>query len=121
MVISLDRKALNRYYSHIICKRIDEMSTEPDQVCEACGCAGEIGFIIKEGDEVAEVMIFAEGKELLETELNKYIDLARQVSTTVEYDTTPIEQGSTELTARFKFDVSAEKLIFELKTRSLTR
>ncbi|NES62030.1 DUF406 family protein, partial [Vibrio parahaemolyticus] len=26
-----------------------------------------------------------------------------------------------ELTARFKFEVSAEKLIFELKTRSLAR
>ncbi|MCG9595490.1 YfcZ/YiiS family protein [Vibrio sp. Isolate25] len=99
------------------------MSTELEQadVCEACGCAGEMGFIIKEGDDVAEVTIFSEGKALLEAELNKYIELAKQVSENVEYEVTAIEETSKELTARFKFEVSAEKLIFELKTRSLTR
>ena len=99
------------------------MSTELEQadVCEACGCAGEMGFIIKEGDDVAEVTIFSEGKALLEAELNKYIELAKQVSENVEYEVTAIEETSKELTARFKFEVSAEKLIFELKTRSLAR
>jgi len=97
------------------------MSTEPEQVCEACGCAGEMGFIIKEGDDVAEVTIFATGKALLEAELNKYIELAKQVCTAVEYEVSPFTEESTELTARFKFEVSAEKLIFELKTRSLSR
>ena len=99
------------------------MSTEREQadVCEACGCAGEMGFIIKEGDDVAEVTIFAQGKALLEAELNKYIDLAKQVCEGVEYEMSSIEEGSSELTARFKFEVSAEKLIFELKTRSLAR
>lgn len=97
------------------------MSNEQEQVCEACGCAGEMGFIIKEGDDVAEVMIFAEGKSLLESELDKYIDLAKQVSSTVEFEVTPVTDDSKELTARFKFEVSAEKLIFELKTRSLAR
>ncbi len=96
------------------------MSNE-HEVCEACGCAGEMGFIIKEGDDVAEVMIFAEGKTLLEAELNKYIDLAKQVCANVEFELTPITEESKELTARFKFEVSAEKLIFELKTRSLVR
>ncbi|NUW69584.1 YfcZ/YiiS family protein [Vibrio coralliilyticus] len=99
------------------------MSTEREQadVCEACGCAGEMGFIIKEGDDVAEVTIFAQGKALLEAELNKYIDLAKQVCEGVEYEMSSIEEDSRELTARFKFEVSAEKLIFELKTRSLAR
>ncbi|WP_159651376.1 YfcZ/YiiS family protein [Vibrio atypicus] len=97
------------------------MSTEQQDVCEACGCAGEMGFIIKEGDDVAEVSIFATGKDLLEAELAKYVELAKQVSATVEHDVTPINDDSTELTARFKFEVSAEKLIFELKTRSLMR
>ncbi|CAM2856577.1 YfcZ/YiiS family protein [Vibrio neptunius] len=99
------------------------MSTQQEQadVCEACGCAGEMGFIIKEGDDVAEVTIFAQGKALLEAELNKYIDLAKQVCEGVEYEMSSIEEDSSELTARFKFEVSAEKLIFELKTRSLAR
>lgn len=97
------------------------MSNEQQDVCEACGCAGEMGFIIKEGDEVAEVTIRANGKELLEAELAKYVELAKQVSANSEYETSDLEEDATELTARFKFEVSAEKLIFELKTRSLVR
>lgn len=96
------------------------MSTEKE-VCEACGCAGEMGFIIKEGDNVAEVIIHGSDKSLLQAELNKYIELAKQVSAEVQYEISEIEDGSTELTARFQFEVSAEKLIFELKTRSLAR
>lgn len=97
------------------------MSTEQQDVCEACGCAGEMGFIIKEGDDVAEVTIYAKGKTLLESELTKYVELAKQVCADVQHEVTEIEETSTELTARFKFEVSAEKLIFELKTRSLAR
>ncbi|GAK87580.1 hypothetical protein JCM19238_5190 [Vibrio ponticus] len=98
------------------------MSIEQEpQVCEACGCAGEMGFIIKEGDDVAEVTIFAQGKALLETELAKYVEMAKQVSANVEFEAADIAEDATELTARFKFEVSAEKLIFELKTRSLAR
>ncbi|GAB2647847.1 YfcZ/YiiS family protein [Vibrio panuliri] len=98
------------------------MSIEQEpQVCEACGCAGEMGFIIKEGDDVAEVTIFAQGKALLESELAQYIELAKQVSAEVQYETTEVAEDATELTARFKFEVSAEKLIFELKTRSLAK
>ncbi|WP_029860135.1 YfcZ/YiiS family protein [Vibrio parahaemolyticus] len=94
---------------------------EESQVCEACGCAGEIGFIIKEGDEVADVTIFAETKNALESELAKYIELAKSVCAGVEYNVSELTEESKELTARFKFEVSAEKLIFELKTRSLAR
>ncbi|MEH0664615.1 YfcZ/YiiS family protein [Vibrio scophthalmi] len=97
------------------------MSTEQEQVCEACGCAGEMGFIIKEGDDVAQVTIFAENKTLLEAELAKYLELAKQVSENMEYQVSPIADDAKELTAHFKFEVSAEKLIFELKTRSLAR
>ena len=99
------------------------MSTEleQNQVCETCGCAGEMGFIIKEGDDVADVTIFAETKAVLETELAKYIEMATAVCPAVEYKVSELTEESRELTARFKFEVSAEKLIFELKTRSLAR
>ncbi|PJC87354.1 hypothetical protein CSW98_05500 [Vibrio sp. HA2012] len=93
-------------------------STE-DGVCEACGCSAEVGFIIKEGDEVAEVSLFGEEKSQLETKFQDYITLAKQVNANVEYDVTPMADDAKELHARFKFEVSAEKLIFELKTRSL--
>lgn len=99
------------------------MTTEQEQVqvCEACGCAGEMGFIIKEGDDVAEVTIFATGKALIEAELAKYVALAEEVCAGVKYEVTSIEEDATEVTARFQFEVSAEKLIFELKTRALAR
>ena len=98
------------------------MSNESDaQVCEACGCAGEMGFFITEGDEVAEVTIFSQDPALLEAELAKYVEMAKQVNAAVEYETTEVNSDTIELTARFKFEVSVEKLIFELKTRSLAR
>lgn len=92
-----------------------------NEVCEACGTTGEIGFIIKEGDEVAEVSITATSKALLESEFAKYIELAKSVCAAVEYESNELTEESTQLDARFKFEVSAEKLIFELKSRSLTR
>ncbi|EGQ9187513.1 YfcZ/YiiS family protein [Vibrio cholerae] len=92
-----------------------------NEVCEACGCAGEIGFIIREGDDVAEVSLFGSDNAHLEVKLAEYISLAKQVCANVEYEVAPVADNATELHARFKFEVSAEKLIFELKTRALAR
>jgi uncharacterized protein YfcZ (UPF0381/DUF406 family) len=94
---------------------------EEPTVCDACGVAGEMGFIIKEGDDVAEVQLFGESQGQLQAEIQKYIDLAKTVSENVEFELSELGEESQELTARFKFEVSAEKLIFELKTRSLAR
>ncbi|MGC9422035.1 MULTISPECIES: YfcZ/YiiS family protein [Vibrio] len=92
-----------------------------NEVCEACGVAGEMGFIIKEGDEVAEVTVIADNPTLLQQELDKYIQLAKEVCSHVEHQVLPMADDAKELHARFKFEVSAEKLIFELKSRSLAR
>ena len=90
-----------------------------DEICEACGCSAEMGFIIKEGDDVAEVSLFGEEKTQLEAKFESYIALAKDVNSKVEYEITPMADDAKELHARFKFEVSAEKLIFELKSRSL--
>lgn len=92
-----------------------------EEVCEACGVSGEMGFIIKEGDDVAEVQLFSDSKAQLELEIQKYVDLAKSVSSEVQCDIAPLADDAKELHARFKFEVSAEKLIFELKTRTLSR
>ncbi len=92
-----------------------------NELCDACGVAAEMGFVIGEGDEIAEVSLFSDSKASLEQELSKYIELAKQVCRNVEYEVTPLDESSKELHARFKFEVSAEKLIFELKSRSLSR
>lgn len=100
---------------------MSDNSCVENEVCEACGCAAEMGFIIKEGDDVAEVTITGTSKTLLEAELAKYVELATNVCAAVEYEATPIDDATTQVDARFKFEVSAEKLIFELKSRSLAR
>ncbi|PWI32294.1 hypothetical protein DI392_16620 [Vibrio albus] len=98
----------------------ENMVCDPEnEVCEACGCSAEMGFIIKEGDDVAEVSLFGENKSQLEAELQNYVVLAKEVNSNVEFEVNPLADDAKELHARFKFEVSAEKLIFELKTRSL--
>ncbi len=92
-----------------------------NEPCEACGCSAEVGFIIKEGDEVAEVSLFGESKAELESEFEKYASLARSVNQKVELEISTLTDDSKELHARIKFEVSAEKLIFELKSRSISR
>ncbi|CAG22376.1 YfcZ/YiiS family protein [Photobacterium profundum] len=91
------------------------------QPCDACGVSAEVGFIIKEGDDVAEVSIFAQGKVALENEFNNYLALAKEVNANFEYQASELTEESTELTAHIKFECSAEKLIFELKSRSLAK
>lgn len=99
----------------------DDNTYVDNEVCEACGCAGEMGYIIKEGDDVAEVTIMGESIAVLEAEFEKYLALAQSVNSKVEFEKSPLNDSSKELSARFKFEVSAEKLIFELKSRSLAR
>ncbi|MCD9473951.1 hypothetical protein CTM93_08535 [Photobacterium phosphoreum] len=99
------------------------MTTENQeyQPCDACGVSAEMGFMIKENDDIADVQIFAKGKTALELELANYLALAKQVNANFKVETTPVDETSTELTARIQFECSAEKLIFELKSRSLAK
>ncbi|MEZ8824717.1 DUF406 family protein [Vibrio amylolyticus] len=99
------------------------MSTEKfdNEVCEACGVAGEIGFVIAEGDDVSEITINGSDATSLKIELEKYTTLAKEVCENVEFEVSEITEASKQVVVRFKFEVSAEKLIFELKTRSLRR
>lgn len=92
-----------------------------EELCEACGVSAEMGFIIKEGDDVAEVALFGESKSQLEAEFEKYATLAKEVCEGAQIEVNPLAEDAKELHARIKFEVSAEKLIFELKTRSLAR
>lgn len=99
---------------------MSKLIKEPE-VCEACGVAGEMGFIINEGDEVSEVSLFAASKEAVEAEFTKYLELAKTVNAAVEHEVEITEKEQFELHAKLKFEVSAEKLIFDLKSRSISR
>lgn len=89
------------------------------QACDACGCSAEVGYMIKEGDDIAEVSIFGQHKQQLETEWQQYLVLAKTVNENVI--PTIVSSDESELHARLQFECSAEKLIFELKSRTLRK
>jgi uncharacterized protein YfcZ (UPF0381/DUF406 family) len=91
------------------------------ELCEACGCAAEVGFMIKEGDEVSQISLYSDSAAQLKAEFEKYIELAKSINANVKFDTSEIEESSKELHANFQFEVTAEKLIFDLKSRTLSR
>ncbi len=96
------------------------MSTEieqpENQPCEACGCSAEVGFIIRENDDVAQVTVNGDNASSLQARFSDYLTMAKEINPAVEHE---IQLEETQLTARLKFECSAEKLIFELKSRSL--
>ncbi|GAD90313.1 MULTISPECIES: DUF406 family protein [Vibrio] len=96
--------------------------TKEPEVCEACGVAGEMGFVINVGDETSEVSLFSSSKEAVEVEFQNYLALAKEVNAAVESQVEIVENDDQfELHAKLKFEVSAEKLIFDLKSRTLSR
>jgi len=96
----------------------DKKYQDPE-VCDACGVSGQMGYIIAEDDVTSTVKIKAVNGEAIKARFQKYLDVAKNVATEFTYETTPINADTTEMTAQIKFDVSAEKIIFELQTRSL--
>ena len=98
------------------------MKYEEATVCDACGVTAEMGYVIGAGDEVAEVTIFANDRESALTEFAAYQQLAMQVNADVMHDFNPQEAFAiSPLVVKFKFDYSAEKIIFELRSRSLAK
>lgn len=90
------------------------------QVCDACGVTAEMGFMINEGDDVADVTIFAASKEAAMIEFQRYLSLAKEVNVNVIHNLNEnAELDLNPLVIKFKFECSAEKLIFELKSRSI--
>lgn len=89
------------------------------EVCDACGVTAEMGYVIGAGDDVATVTINAQGADALNAQLEKYLEVARGINENIKFETTPVDADSTELTAKIQFEVTAEKIIFELNTRSL--
>ncbi len=87
------------------------------QTCEACGVSAEMGFIIKENDDVATVTVLAADAESANVELNKYLMLAKEVNANFKHESSAFNDGKQE--TRVQFECSAEKLIFELRSRSV--
>ncbi|WP_407334044.1 DUF406 family protein [Enterovibrio sp. 27052020O] len=98
------------------------MSQEEFQVCDACGVTAEMGYVISEGDDVAEVEIFAADKAAALSEFRAYLSLAKEVNDAVIHDLDETAELALDpLKVKLKFECSAEKLIFELRSRSLAK
>ncbi|MDN3611848.1 DUF406 family protein [Vibrio ostreicida] len=97
-----------------------ETKSQHTDLSEACGCTGEIGLIIKERDTIAHVTLVSNDTKLYDEELTRYLTLAKQICPEVKYQVTTAQDINVKHSAQFEFNVTAEKLIFELKARSLS-
>ena len=98
------------------------MTQSNNEVCDACGVTAEMGYVILDNDDVTEVTIFSEEKSHAIAEFNEYLQLAKSVNKNVVHDLDENADLSLDpLIIKLKFECSAEKLIFELRSRSLTK
>ena len=90
------------------------------ETCDSCGCFAEIGTIIGEGDDVMELVIEAAAEADARAKLAAYEALAKQVTAETVIDS-ELTQGADGviLKARLQFTCTAEKLIFEMRARSI--
>ena len=98
---------------------VDE-KVELNETCDSCGCFAEIGTIIGEGDDVMELVIEAAAEADARAKLAAYEALAKQVTAEAVIDS-ELTQGADGviLKARLQFTCTAEKLIFEMRARSI--
>ncbi|OOE99362.1 DUF406 family protein [Salinivibrio sp. IB643] len=95
------------------------MKENQTDACDACGVSAEIGYIISEGDDIAEVTIQANSPEAIAARFEQYLDLAKSINPAVKHDFDSQHIKNDALTIKMQFECSAEKLIFELRSRSL--
>ena len=90
------------------------------ETCDSCGSMAEIGTIIGEGDELMELVIEAATEADARAKLAAYEALAKQVTAEASVSS-ELSQGAEGviLEARLQFTCTAEKLIFELRARSV--
>lgn len=90
------------------------------ETCDSCGCFAEIGTIIGEGDDVMELVIEAAVEADARAKLAAYEALAKQVTAEASISS-ELSQGANGviLKARLQFTCTAEKLIFEMRARSI--
>lgn len=90
------------------------------ETCDSCGSMAEIGTIIGEGDDLMELVIEAPTEADARAKLAAYEALARQVTAEASCSSELSQgNGGVILKARLQFTCTAEKLIFEMRARSL--
>ena len=91
-----------------------------DEVCEACGCLAEVGTIIRDGDDVVSIPVEGDTEAEAQALQARYVDVARQVCADVQItsELQTVEDGVV-LNTVLQFTCTAEKMIFEMRARSV--
>lgn len=97
------------------------MAIEPkEEVCEACGCLAEVGTIIREGDDVVTVPVEGSDEADARARQARYLEIAKMACPDVKMQDELTQVGSgVVLNTVFEFTCTAEKMIFELRARSV--
>ncbi|WP_316672119.1 YfcZ/YiiS family protein [uncultured Tolumonas sp.] len=91
-----------------------------EEVCEACGCLAEVGTIIHEGDDVVVIPVEGDDEADARARQARYIDVAKQAcaDVLVSSELQTVADGVV-LHTTLQFTCTAEKMIFEMRARSV--
>lgn len=91
-----------------------------EEVCEACGCLAEVGTIIREGDDTVVVPVEGDNEADARARQARYLEVAKMACPDVKMSEELIQQSSgVVLQTVFQFTCTAEKMIFEMRARSV--
>ncbi len=91
-----------------------------DDICEACGVLAEVGTIIKDGDDVVVIPVEGDNEADARARQERYIEIAKQACADVQVNS-ELQQAAegVVLNTTLKFTCTAEKMIFEMRARSV--
>lgn len=91
-----------------------------DEVCEACGVIAEVGTIIHEGDDVVVIPVEGDNETDAAERQARYVAVAKEVCPDVQVSSElqQVEDGVV-LNTTLQFTCTAEKMIFEMRARSV--
>ena len=91
-----------------------------EEVCEACGCLAEVGTIIRDGDDIVVIPVEGDNEADARARQERYIDVAKQAcpDVLVSSELQTVE-GGVVLNTTLQFTCTAEKMIFEMRARSV--
>lgn len=88
--------------------------------CAECGATAEIGTVIRAGDVLCEGRIDADSPENAQQKADKLRKIALDACENAKIEISAADGGDgSKLTYRIEFEYSAEKIIFEMKARSV--
>ncbi|WP_108652700.1 DUF406 family protein [Dongshaea marina] len=90
------------------------------ETCDACGAFAEIGTVIGEGDDILELSLSGDNEQQLKEQFAKCVALAKEIYADAKVEQSiSSENGTVTLKGKIQFGCTAEKMIFEMRARSL--